>query len=95
LLLESYTWFGTSFVAIIKYSPFEGRKKMLNLFILADFLYFPKDKSEYIPAVISFTIFFIGAILAMRYFIVVSKKEAEKAKELEEKILHQPTQKEQ
>jgi hypothetical protein len=63
--------------------------------VLGDFLYFPKDKSEYIPAVISFSIFFIGAIFAMRYIMVISKREAEKAKELEEKILNQSKQEEQ
>jgi hypothetical protein len=69
---------------------------MVHPFVLADFLYFPKDKSEYIPAVISFSIFLIGAIIATRYFIVISKREAKKAKELEEQILKQhPIKKEQ
>jgi hypothetical protein len=68
---------------------------MLLPAILADFLYFPKDKSEYIPALISFSIFLIGAIFAMRYIIVISKREAKKAKELEEKIMNQSKQKEQ
>jgi hypothetical protein len=64
-------------------------------YILADFLYFPKDKSEYIPAVISFSIFLIGAIFAMRYIIVISRREAKKAKELEDKILNQSKHEEQ
>jgi hypothetical protein len=63
--------------------------------VLADFLYFPKDKSEYIPALISFSIFLIGAIFAMRYIVVISRREAKKAKELEERILNQSKQEEQ
>jgi len=74
----------------------EGGKEMFHQFILGDFLYFPEDKSEYIPAVISLSIFVIGAIFATRYFIVISKREAKKAKQLEEKIMNQQhTEKEQ
>jgi preprotein translocase subunit YajC len=62
---------------------------MFDPLILADFMYFPKDKTEYIPAVISLFIFIILAILAMRYFIVISKREAKKAKQLEEQIMNQ------
>ena len=64
-------------------------------FILADFLYFPEDKTEYIPAFISFTVFLIGAIFVFRFFINHSKREAKKAKELEEKIMNQAKQEEQ
>lgn len=58
------------------------------------FLYFPEDKSEYFPAAISFTVFLIGAILTMRLIIRVSKREAAKAKELEERIAMQNKQEE-
>ncbi|MFZ7944034.1 hypothetical protein [Neobacillus sp. 19] len=54
--------------------------------VLALFLYFPEDKSEYIPAAISLTIFMIGAFFTMRLIIKVSKREAEKAKALEEQL---------
>lgn len=47
------------------------------------FLYFPEDKSEYIPAVITSAIFLIGACLTMWFFIKHSKKEEQKAKQLE------------
>jgi hypothetical protein len=50
------------------------------------FLYFPEDKSEYIPAVISLVIFSIFAYLAVRLFMGISKREEKKAKELEEKL---------
>lgn len=60
---------------------------MINSFILSLFLYFPEDKSEYFPAAISFTIFLIGAIITMRLIVKISRKEAAKAKELEDKIL--------
>jgi hypothetical protein len=68
---------------------------MFHPFVLAEFLYFPKDKSEYIPAAISFFFFFIGAIITMRFIIAHSKREAQKAKELEEKLNIQSNQKEQ
>jgi hypothetical protein len=55
--------------------------------LLGLFLYFPEDKSEYIPAAITSIIFLIGAALTMRLIIRISNKEAEKAKELETRIL--------
>ncbi|WP_045517941.1 hypothetical protein [Neobacillus niacini] len=60
---------------------------MIQPFVLSLFLYFPEDKSEYGPAAITFLIFVIGALLTMRFFIKVSKREAMKAKELEEKLM--------
>lgn len=62
---------------------------MMNEYVLALFLYFPEDKSEYIPASISFLIFLIAAIWTMRFIIKVSKREEAKTKELEEKINNQ------
>jgi hypothetical protein len=62
---------------------------MFQPFVLSLFLYFPEDKSEYGPAAITFTIFVIGALLTMRLIINVSKREAKKAKELEDKLLSQ------
>lgn len=64
---------------------------MFHPLVLSLFLYFPEDKSEYIPAAISFTIFLIAAIFTMRFIIKTSKRQAEKAKELEEKIKNDPT----
>lgn len=55
-------------------------------FILGLFLYFPEDKSEYIPAAISMTIFFILAVIAFLFIKKISKKEEEKTRELEEQI---------
>ncbi|HLR09505.1 MAG TPA: hypothetical protein VK136_09680 [Bacillota bacterium] len=40
-----------------------------------EFLYFPEDKSEYIPAFISLVIFMIGALATMYFFYKKSKKE--------------------
>lgn len=54
--------------------------------ILGLFLYFPEDKTEYIPAAITSVIFLIGAIFTMRFIIRYSRKEALKTKELEEEI---------
>ena len=44
------------------------------------FLYFPEDKSEYIPAVINLIIFSILAYLAVRVFMNISKREEKKGK---------------
>ncbi|KIY20532.1 MULTISPECIES: hypothetical protein [Mesobacillus] len=60
---------------------------MSKWFVLSLFLYFPEDKTEYIPAVITSLVFLIGAILTMRFIIKVSKKEAQKAKEQELEIM--------
>ncbi len=65
---------------------------MIQPFVLSLFLYFPEDKSEYGPAAITFIIFAIAAILTMKLIINVSKKEAKKAKELEERLNQQQAQ---
>lgn len=57
---------------------------MLPAYIYALFLYFPEDKTEYIPAVITITIFTIAAFITFRLIAKHSKKEEQKAKELEE-----------
>lgn len=64
---------------------------VLSSSIIGLFLYFPEDKSEYLSAGITCIIFLIAAVLAMRFIIKISKKEAEKTKELEEKILRANT----
>ncbi|HLR62737.1 MAG TPA: hypothetical protein VK097_09885 [Lentibacillus sp.] len=48
---------------------------------MMEFLYFPEDKTEYIPAVITLVIFMIGAVLATYFFVKHSKKEAKKTEE--------------
>jgi len=55
--------------------------------VLGLFLYFPEDKSEYIPAAISSFVFIMAAVLTMRYIIKISKKQEEKAKKYEEEWL--------
>lgn len=62
---------------------------MLSWTVLSLFLYFPEDKTEYIPAAITAVIFLIGAVFAMRFIIRKSKQEEEKTKALEEKMLKQ------
>ncbi|WP_430413660.1 hypothetical protein [Lederbergia citrea] len=60
---------------------------IINSFVLyMPFLYFPDDKSEYIPAAITMTIFGIVAILTFVLIKRVSKKQEAKTKELEEQI---------
>lgn len=46
-----------------------------------DFLYFPEDKSEYIPGIISVVIIFILSVLIVRLLIKASRKQV---KQLEE-----------
>ena len=50
------------------------------------FLYFPEDKSEYIPAGITCFIFLVAAVFTMRFIIRYSKKEEQRTKELEEEV---------
>jgi preprotein translocase subunit YajC len=45
------------------------------------FLYFPEDKSEYIPAVITLAIFIIFAVIALYFMIKKSRKDEEDFKE--------------
>lgn len=59
---------------------------MLLFFTLQLFLYFPEDKSEYIPAAFTMLLFGVAAVVTMRLIIRVSKKEAQAAKQLEEKL---------
>ncbi|MDE3841158.1 hypothetical protein C0966_18070 [Bacillus methanolicus] len=65
---------------------------MIQWYVLSLFLYFPEDKSEYIPAAISFMIFFIACIITFRFIVIYSRKEEEKSKELEKRILEQNDQ---
>lgn len=62
---------------------------MLEWTVLSLFLYFPEDKSEYLPAAISLGIFAIAAFFTFRFIVKISKKEALKAKELEERLQQQ------
>ncbi|MGL4522473.1 MAG: hypothetical protein ACRCWQ_07980 [Bacilli bacterium] len=54
---------------------------------MMDFLYFPTDKSEYIPAILMSTPFIIGAVLAFVYFRKYSKKEQAKFDKIEAEIM--------
>lgn len=57
--------------------------------LLMPFLYFPEDKTEYIPAAISFVAFMIPCVLAFMWFRKNSAKQEAETKELEEKILRE------
>ncbi|MEK3980791.1 hypothetical protein MKY37_17315 [Psychrobacillus sp. FSL K6-2836] len=56
-------------------------------FLHLAFLYFPEDKSEYIPVVIELVVLMAICVFVFRWLIKKSKKDAEKAKVLEEKIM--------
>lgn len=65
----------------------KGSVSMFFLFnTLYLFLYFPEDKSEYIPAFLWSALFLLLAVLTMRFIIKVSNKEQAKAKELEDRL---------
>ncbi|SHG87295.1 hypothetical protein [Ornithinibacillus halophilus] len=55
---------------------------------MMEFLYFPEDKSEYIPAIITLVIFMIGAAVASYFLYKKSKKDEKLA---EEKYKHLTT----
>lgn len=57
-----------------------------------DFLYFPEDKTAYIPAVIEFGIMIILCIGVFYLFRRISKKQELKTKEIEERILRERQQ---
>ncbi|MCA1061601.1 hypothetical protein LCL96_22140 [Rossellomorea aquimaris] len=57
---------------------------MLSSFVLNLFLYFPEDKTEYIPAAITMAIFVIAALLTFRIIQKASKREELKTKKMEE-----------
>ncbi|RBP05392.1 hypothetical protein [Rossellomorea aquimaris] len=57
---------------------------MRSSYVLNLFLYFPEDKSEYIPASITMAIFLIATLLTFRLIIKVSKREELKTKKMEE-----------
>ncbi|WP_153732032.1 hypothetical protein [Sporosarcina obsidiansis] len=59
----------------------------MKFVLLMPFLYFPEDKSEYIPAAISFVIFMILMALTFRWILRKSKRQEEETKELEQRIL--------
>jgi hypothetical protein len=42
--------------------------------VLGLFLYFPEDKTEYIPAGITMVLFTVAAIFAFRFILKLSKK---------------------
>lgn len=57
--------------------------------LLMPFLYFPEDKSEYIPAAISFIFFMILLVITFMWIRRNSKKQEEETRELEERILRE------
>lgn len=55
--------------------------------IYMPFLYFPEDKSEYIPAIIMFIIFMILAVIVFYFIVKKSKKdEVEFSKQYKERL---------
>ncbi|CAM5218751.1 putative protein OS=Ureibacillus acetophenoni OX=614649 GN=SAMN05877842_109133 PE=4 SV=1 [Ureibacillus acetophenoni] len=55
--------------------------------LYSGFLYFPEDKTAYIPAAIEFGMIILLCILAFMWVRRISRKQALKAKEIEDRIL--------
>ncbi|CAD2073270.1 hypothetical protein [Phocicoccus pinnipedialis] len=53
---------------------------------MMEFLYFPDDKTEYIPGLISIVICIIVAYIVFRLVKKYSKKQEEKAKAFEQEV---------
>ncbi|PIC95302.1 hypothetical protein CSV69_12520 [Sporosarcina sp. P26b] len=64
----------------------------MDFVLLMPFLYFPEDKSEYIPAAISFVIFMTLMLFVFRWILKKSKRQEEETKELEHRILKERQQ---
>lgn len=59
---------------------------MTHLVLNWGFLYFPEDKSTYIPAVIELLLIILLCVLVFRVFRKISAKEAAKAERLEQEM---------
>ena len=57
--------------------------------LYGNFLYFPEDKTAYIPAAVEFLIILILCFLAFNFIRKISRKQELKAKVLEERILRE------
>ncbi|WP_369381650.1 hypothetical protein [Lysinibacillus fusiformis] len=55
--------------------------------LIYQFLYFPEDKSGYIPAAFEFLIMLILCVVVFTLFRKISKKQEIKSKEIEARIL--------
>ena len=62
---------------------------------MTEFLYFPDDKTEYIPGLISIVICIIVAYIAFRLIKKYSKKQEEKAKAFEQEVYRKMKQHEE
>ena len=62
---------------------------------MMEFLYFPDDKTEYIPGLISIVICIIVAYIAFRLIKKYSNKQEEKAKAFEQEVYRKMKQHEE
>jgi uncharacterized membrane protein len=56
-------------------------------FLQFGFLYFPTDKTEYIPVVMELIVFVIICLLVFKWIKSKSAKDALKAKEIEDRVM--------
>lgn len=62
---------------------------MLNVVLLMPFLYFPEDKTQYIPAGLWLLAVILICLLFFRWIKRYSQKEQLKTKEMEDRILRE------
>lgn len=60
-----------------------------KLLLYSGFLYFPEDKSAYLPAAIEMILIFIVCFILLLGFKKISKRQEMKTKELEQRILEE------
>lgn len=68
---------------------------MEQLLLYSGFLYFPEDKTAYIPAAIEMILIFVVCFILLMGFKKISKRQEMKAKELEQRILEERNQNQQ
>ncbi|WP_244094211.1 hypothetical protein [Jeotgalibacillus salarius] len=57
-------------------------------FVLQLFLYFPEDKSEYLPAGLWLLLFVLLTFITYKWIVRVSKRQADETKKLEDEIFN-------
>ncbi|TFE04208.1 hypothetical protein E2626_00100 [Jeotgalibacillus salarius] len=61
---------------------------MAEWFVLQLFLYFPEDKSEYLPAGLWLLLFVLLTFITYKWIVRVSKRQADETKKLEDEIFN-------
>lgn len=62
---------------------------MFLALLYGQFLYFPEDKTTYIPAVLQMIMLLIVVVIVFRLFIKKSNRDAQAARELEQRLVQE------